>query len=132
MGDRVADAVARARAVLSGLAPSPMAKTIWGSPAGKKRLAKRLVALLPPHKTFVEPFAGSAAVLFAKDPVETEALNDADAEIAQAFRTIKRLSRPQIDKLRGMKWTGDEATFKGLLDTSPSDDVARLHRFQTS
>ena len=129
MSDRVADAVARARAVLSHFVSAPMAKTIWGSPAGKKRLAKRLVALLPPHKTYVEPFAGSAAVLFAKDPVETEALNDSDAEIAQAFRTIKRLSRAQIDKLRRMPWTGDQATFKGLLDANPSDDVARLHRF---
>ena len=29
--------------------------------AGKKRLAKRLAALLPSHTTYVEPFAGSAA-----------------------------------------------------------------------
>ncbi|HEX7841695.1 MAG TPA: hypothetical protein VF469_29700, partial [Kofleriaceae bacterium] len=33
-------------------------KTIWGSPAGKKHLAPRLVKLIPPHKTYVEPFAG--------------------------------------------------------------------------
>ena len=104
-------------------------KTIWGSPAGKKRLADRLVALLPAHKTYVEPFAGSAAVLFAKDPADTEVLNDADPEIAQAFRLIKRLTRKQLDQLQGMKWTGDEGTFKRLIDATPTDDVGKLHRF---
>ena len=106
-----------------------VSKTIWGSPAGKKKLAKRLVALLPPHKTYVEPFAGSAAVLFAKDPADTEVINDADAEIAQAYRTIKRLTRTQIEQLQQMQWTGDETTFKRLIDASPKDDVGRLHRF---
>ncbi|MCA9560862.1 MAG: DNA adenine methylase, partial [Myxococcales bacterium] len=106
-----------------------VSKTIWGSPAGKKKLAKRLVALLPPHKTYVEPFAGSAAVLFAKDPAETEVINDADLDIARAFRIIKRLSRAQTERLGKMPWTGDEATFKRLIDATPGDDVAWLHRF---
>ena len=106
MDDRLATALARAHEVLECFAPDDVLKTIWGSPAGKKRLAKRLVALLPPHKTYVEPFAGSAAVLFAKDPAETEVINDADLEIAQAYRLIKRLSRKQIERLRRMKWTG--------------------------
>jgi len=106
-----------------------VSKTIWGSPAGKKKLAKRLVALLPAHETYVEPFAGSAAVLFAKDPADTEVINDADTEIAQAFRTIKRLSRKQIEELGRMPWKGDEATFKRLIDASPKGDVERLHRF---
>lgn len=57
-----------ARAVLKDRLPQIVGKTIWGSPAGKKRLAKRLVALLPAHRTYVEPFVGSGAVLFAKEP----------------------------------------------------------------
>ena len=106
-----------------------VSKTIWGSPAGKKKLAERLVALLPAHKTYVEPFAGSGAVLFAKDPAETEVLNDADPDISQAYRIIKRLTRKQLERLQRMSWTGDEATFKRLIDASPTDDVAWLHRF---
>jgi DNA adenine methylase len=104
-------------------------KTIWGSPAGKKRLAERLAGLLPAHKTYVEPFAGSAAVLFAKEPSDVEVINDADPEIADAYRIIKRLKADEVARLRKMKWTGDEATFKRLFDAKPKGDLEKLHRF---
>jgi DNA adenine methylase len=108
---------------------APVEKTIWGSPAGKKRLADRLARLLPAHKVYVEPFAGSAAVLFAKEPTEVDVINDADPEIVEAYRLIKRLKPEQTARLRKMTWTGDEATFKRLFDARPKDDVEKLHRF---
>ena len=129
MADRLAAAVARAEAVVAVGAPARVAKTIWGSPAGKKKLGKRLAALLPAHSTYVEPFAGSAAVLFAKEPVEVEVISDADPEIADAYKVIKGLTSDGLARLRRMKWTGDETTFKRLLDESPKDDIDRLHRF---
>jgi DNA adenine methylase len=116
-------ASARARASAS------VEKTIWGSPAGKKRLAKRLAAMLPAHKTYVEPFAGSAAVLFAKEPSAIEVINDADSEIADAYKLIQKLTPAALDKLRKLPWKGDEKTFKSLFDAQPGDDIGRLHRF---
>jgi DNA adenine methylase len=122
-------AIARARIVLGTGDSEPVEKTIWSSPAGKKRLSKRLAAMLPAHKTYVEPFAGSAAVLFAKEPVTVEAINDADLEIVRAYKTIKRLGSKDLSKLRARKWTGDEATYKQLVASSPTEDVAWLHKF---
>ncbi|MEO1338058.1 MAG: XkdF-like putative serine protease domain-containing protein, partial [Myxococcota bacterium] len=84
---------------------------------------------LPPHKTYVEPFVGSGAVLFAKDPAQVEAIGDADPDIAQAFRILKRLRSEQLTRLRRMNWTGNAATYKKLLRSSPSDDLGKLHRF---
>lgn len=134
MSDRREQAIADARRVLAASAgvraePREVEKTIWGSPAGKKRLADRLVAMLPAHKTYVEPFAGSAAVLFAKEPSDVEVINDADLEIADAYRLIKKLSPEGLAKLKKLPWVGDEKTFKRLLDVEPEDDVERLHRF---
>src|SRR5512141_2161099 len=98
-------------------------KTIWGSPAGKKRLAARLVKLIPAHEVYVEPFAGSAAVFFEKPPVATEVLGDADPEIAFAFRALKMLSDEELAALRAKNWTGRETTFKALLETRPRSKV---------
>ncbi|MFP2956554.1 XkdF-like putative serine protease domain-containing protein [Myxococcus sp. 1LA] len=130
MGNALTKALARARHVLESLQSSePVEKTIWGSPAGKKRLAKRLVAMLPAHKTYVEPFAGSAAVLFEKTPSDVEAINDADTEIADAYRLLQKLTPASLAKLKKLPWVGDEKTFKSLFDAKPKGDVERLHRF---
>ncbi len=126
---RAMRATTNARVVLAGLAPAAIEKTLWGSPAGKKRLAKRLVAMLPPHTTYVEPFCGSAAVLFAKDRSRVEVINDADVELAQAYRLVKRMTTDQVARLKRMRWVGDRATYKRLLDSKPKSDVEKLYRF---
>jgi DNA adenine methylase len=121
-------AVERARALLTRL-PLPVEKTLFASPAGKKRLAKRLVAMLPAHGTYVEPFAGSAAVLFAKEPAAQEVISDADAEIAEAYKILKRLKPEDIQKLNKLDWRGDKATYDRLKKIAPTSDVAKLHKF---
>lgn len=56
---------------------------------GKSNLAQRIVALLPPHETYIEPFAGSLAVLFAKPPSRFEVVNDVDQAIVTFFRVLR-------------------------------------------
>jgi DNA adenine methylase len=59
---------------------------------GKARLAPWIASLLPAHRTYLEPFAGSGAVLFAKPPSPTEILNDLDGAVVNFF-TVPR-TRP--------------------------------------
>src|SRR5439155_18613791 len=114
MGDRAREALEKARGVLRAHAPLLVAKTMWASPAGKKRLSVRLAQMLPAHKIYTEPFVGSGAVLFAKTPAATEAINDADPEIAGAYRIIKRLTRSDLGKLGAMSWKGDADVYARL------------------
>ena len=104
-------------------------KTIWGSPAGKKRLAPRLVKLIPTHKTYVEPFAGSGAVFFAKEPADTEVLSDADPEIAAAFKALTTLTDGELASLKKKDWTGRKTTFAALKNAKPTGKVEKLYRF---
>ena len=130
MADRVTTALVRARAVLDVLVPDRVAKKIWGSPAGKTHLAARIVAEIPEHRVYVEPFAGGAQVLFAKEPSAVEVVSDLDPEIAFAFKFTKGITPEQLDRLRRKNWVGDKAHFRKLYETAPPDDeVDRFYRF---
>lgn len=63
---------------------------------GKTRLAPTIAALLPPHRSYIEPFCGSAAVLFAKQPSPIEVINDLDGAVVNFFRVL----RAQPDELQ--------------------------------
>jgi hypothetical protein len=54
----------------------------------KGRLAPWIASLLPTHRTYLEPFAGSATVLFAKPLSPTEVINDRDHDMI-VFRVLR-------------------------------------------
>lgn len=56
---------------------------------GKQTLAGRIVERLPPHRHYVEPFAGSLAVLLAKPRSEMETVNDLDGDLMLFFRVLR-------------------------------------------
>lgn len=56
---------------------------------GKVTLANRIVSLLPPHRHYVEPFAGSLAVFLAKPPSKLETLNDLDQDLMTFWRVLR-------------------------------------------
>src|ERR1700680_1223750 len=78
---------------------------------GKARLASKIIGYFPPHKTYVEPFGGSAAVLLAKQPSPIEVFNDIDRGLINLFqvlrdsRSFKKLCSPTIPLKRpGALW----------------------------
>jgi DNA adenine methylase len=56
---------------------------------GKLSVAGRIVALLPDHQHYVEPFAGSLAVLLAKPPSRMETVNDLDGRLMAFWRVLR-------------------------------------------
>jgi DNA adenine methylase len=73
-------------------------KPILSYYGGKQRIASRIVELIRtiPHKVYAEPFAGGAAVLFAKGRPHTtntthyrEAINDVDERIVTLYRVCQ-------------------------------------------
>jgi site-specific DNA-adenine methylase/ATP-dependent DNA ligase len=104
-------------------------KQIFGYPAGKSALAARLVAMMPSHKTYVEPFVGSGAVLFKKEKSEVEVVNDLDPEVAEAWRNLAKLTNAQIEALKKKNWVGNKDTYKRVHGSTPSDPVEKLYKF---
>lgn len=56
---------------------------------GKMTIADRIVAVLPEHGHYVEPFAGSLAVLLAKPPARMETVNDLDDLIVTFWQVLR-------------------------------------------
>jgi DNA adenine methylase len=66
-----------------------MAEPILRWPGAKWRLADWIVKQLPSHKVYCEPFFGSGAVFFTKQPSGTETINDIDDNVVNLFRVVR-------------------------------------------
>lgn len=55
----------------------------------KVTIGEQIASLLPPHQHYVEPFAGSLAVLFAKKPSRMETVNDLDGDLMTFWRVLR-------------------------------------------
>lgn len=110
----------------------PQIKTIIPWPGGKTRLLKHLLPLLSdnPHRTYVEAFAGGAALLFNRpQPAKVEVLNDAHGELVTLYRVVASHLDEFIRQFRWMLTSRDE--FKRLQRLPPDTltDIQRAVRF---
>jgi DNA adenine methylase len=93
---------------------------------GKSMLAPRIVATLPTHGHYVEPFGGSLAVLLAKAPSSMETVNDLDRDLMTFWRVL----RDQPEKLtRAVALTPhSRAEFETSRDRDGCDDIEIARR----
>lgn len=56
---------------------------------GKRTMAPAIVTELGPHTQFFEPFCGSMAVLFAKEPSQKETVNDLHGDLINLARVLQ-------------------------------------------
>jgi DNA adenine methylase len=96
---------------------------------GKRRLADLIIPRFPPHKCYVEVFAGGAALYFLRPPAEVEVINDINGELVNLYRVVKHHLEEFV---RQFKWAlSSREVFKWLQDTPTETltDVQRAARF---
>ncbi len=64
-------------------------KAILNYPGAKWGMARMICSLMPPHKSYLEPFFGSGAVFFNKSPSAIETVNDIDGDIVNFFSVLR-------------------------------------------
>lgn len=99
--------------------------TYYGS---KGRMAPMIAALLPPHRLYFEPFAGSAAVLFAKQPSMHEIVNDLSGNVTTFFRVLRDRPDELQNALRLTPYSRDEYLAADLA-ADAIDELERARRF---
>lgn len=65
-------------------------KAILKYPGSKWSIAKWIIGFFPEHHSYLEPFAGSLAVLFNKTRSNIETVNDLDGNVVNLFEWIKK------------------------------------------
>lgn len=96
---------------------------------GKVRLAPWIASLLPDHRVYVEPFAGSCAVLLAKRPAAHEIANDLDGAVVTFFRVLRDQPAELERACRLSAYARAEFDAAADIDASGVDDVERARRF---
>jgi len=71
----------------------------FGWPGGKHQLKARIIPLIPPHKTYVEPFAGAASVFWAKPRSPVEVLNDLDVDLMRFYKALPGVDHCDVHTL---------------------------------
>jgi DNA adenine methylase len=93
---------------------------------GKTRLADRIVELLPEHQHYVEPFAGSLAVLLAKPRSAMETVNDLDGDLMTFWRVLR--DQPEDLALHMALTPHSRAEHQAAYDLAITEDLERARR----
>lgn len=95
---------------------------------GKQTIAERIIAMLPNHTHYIEPYAGSLAVLLAKPRSPLETVNDLDGELVHFWRTLRE--QPDALEAACALTPHSRGEHRQALDQPepPADDVERARR----
>ena len=101
---------------------------------GKQRMCPNIVPLIPRHTVYVEPFAGGAAVFFAKPWPKVsnthhyrEVLNDKDQRIINFYQQLRDNGQALCDKLQLTLYSEAEHKLAKDLDCQDKLEAARRY-----
>ena len=111
---------------------SKIAKKLSNSPfrypGGKFYARKLILACLPSHHKYCEPFAGGASIFFAKESVAENILNDKDEELMNCYRHIKDYLDSLIELLKDLNATKELHNYY-KNEFQPANDLERAMRW---
>ena len=106
-----------------------MSKPIIPWMGGKRRLAKQIMPHVEGYRTYVEPFAGGAAIFFMKEPSPVEVINDLNGELVNLYRIVKYHLDEFVRHFRWAMVSREEFLLAKKIDPTTLTDVQRAARF---
>lgn len=96
-------------------------------PGSKWGMAEEIVALMQPHRSYLEPFFGSGAVLFNKPPSAIETVNDIDGDIVNFFTVLREQPEELARLIELTPYARD--VFDDAHQNRGADPLDRAYRF---
>jgi DNA adenine methylase len=101
-------------------------KPILKYPGAKWNLAPWIISHFPAHAHYVEPFFGSGAVFFNKQPAKHEVINDLSGDVVNLFRVIREDGERLAALIEMTPWAREEYE---LSYQACDDPMERARRF---
>lgn len=101
--------------------------SILNYPGAKWSMAKQIVSMMPPHRSYLEPFFGSGAVLFNKPPSAIETVNDIDGDITNFFKVLRERPEELAEAISLTPYSHD--VFDDAHENRGTESFDRAYRF---
>lgn len=102
-------------------------------PGGKWRIADWIISYFPEHKVYVEPYFGSGACFFNKQPSYIETINDIDGNIVNLFRVCRDYPKELAKAINLTPFSRDEFISCNTHSDNPIEQARRtLVRYHQS
>lgn len=102
-------------------------------PGGKWRIADWIISYFPEHKVYCEPFFGSGAVFFNKQPCYIETINDMNGDIVNLFRVCRDYPEELARAINLTPFARDEFISCSIPSDNPIEQARRtLVRYHQS
>lgn len=102
----------------------------FSSPGGKEAWRGLILQRLPDHDVYVEPYAGSATIFFAKQRAKVEVLADVNPDIVATYVFLRDGTDEDFTWMREQSWEWSPITFKRLKNASPKSRREKVYRFK--
>lgn len=101
-------------------------KAILKYPGAKWRIAEWIISHFPEHKVYCEPFFGSGAVFFKKQPSYIETINDRDGNIVNLFEVCRKFPEELSAAINMTPFAREE--FANCYEMNVADPIERARR----
>lgn len=95
-------------------------------PGSKWSIAREIVGHFGPHYHYVEPYFGSGAVFFTKEPSPHELINDSNHLVVNFFRVLRDRTEDLCWALETTPWSREEYDDSHVLTEDPLEDARRF------
>lgn len=92
----------------------------------KWNLSSWITSHMPPHEVYVEPFFGSGAIFFRKEPARLEVICDLDDRVCNLFRVIREQKEELAAAIEMTPWSRSEYLSCYKLADDPVEDARRF------